>query len=580
MKIKWFKYAVISLAGWTLSGCTNLDEKTYDILTSDTFYQTKDNVIQGFIRPFEHAYWTVSGATFQIAENSADHFMTPNRQGHWLDSQNYFRVHRHQWTIDDWIPRDAWNHNFQGVIFVNSAIADLSKLTPTKFDMTESEMQNLIAQLRTLRAWFYINLLDMFRNIPIVTDYPSQDLEPKQASPQETFTFIEKELTEALPLLLKKEGNGGNGNKQGQWTQAGAAALLARLYLNAGLWIGTEKLDECSSYCDQIISGAYGNYGIATQWDAPFAWNNENCEELIYGFTSSYGYSHWVYDANMFWWGAPFKAAPYFGFSDWGDMNHRFGLQPGLDLTGNEYAFVNGKPIRKFKKYPDDVRLKKYRNLGNSTREGMFIFGTLDYVDANGTTKYIRADNGKYQLFMRDQVGWYEDTDTLSISPKPTSGAPTMISDMDHADQSSGWCLIKYPIYRSEDAGKMESDYALIRLSEIYYMLAEVKFRLGDKASAAKLLNAVRARYYPEGSPSLYKPDGMEITEQELLDEWGREFIGESQRRTVLCRFGVYTGEWWDKAKEADNHTMLLPIARTILQANPSLIQNPGYLSE
>lgn len=580
MKIKWFKYAAIALVGWSMSGCTNLDEKTYDVLTSDTFYKTKDNVIQGFVRPFEHAYWTVSGGTFQVSENSADHFMTPNRQGHWLDGQNYFRVHRHTWTIDDNIPRDAWNNNFQGVIFVNSAIADLSKLVPEKFDMTAAEMQNMIAQLRTLRAWFYINLLDMFRNIPLANDYPSADLEPKQVSPLETFSFIEKELTETLPLLMQKTGNGGNGNHQGEWTQAGAASLLARLYLNAELWIGEDKYSQCASYCEKIINGEYGNYGISTKWDAPFAWDNENCEELIYGFTSSFGYKHWVYDGNMFWWGAPFKAAPYFGFSDWGDMNHRFGLQPGLDLTGNEYAFANGKPVRKFQKYPDDVRLKKYRNLGNSTREGMFIYGTLDYVDANGAPKYVRADNGKYQLFMRDQVGWYEDTDTLSISPKPSSGPPTMISDMDHADQSSGWCLIKYPIYRSEDAGKMESDYALIRLAEVYYMLAEVKFRAGDKAAAAQLLNTVRARYYPEGSASLYKTDGSEITEQELLDEWGREFIGESLRRTVLCRFGAYTGEWWDKAKEADNHTMLVPISRRILQANRNLIQNPGYPSE
>ena len=577
MKLKWIKYAVLSLTGWSLAGCTNLDETVYDVLTSDTFYQTKFNVIQGFVRPFEHAYWAVSGANFQVGENSADHFMTPNRQGHWLDSQNYFRIHRHQWTIDDWIPKDAWNNNFQGVILVNSAIADLSKLNPEKFEMKEAEMQNLIAQLKVLRSWFYINLLDMFRNIPIVTDYPSENKEPSQVAPKEAFSFIEKELKEALPLLLQKSGNGGNANKQGEWTQAGAAALLARLYLNAEVWIGENKYSECASYCEKIVNGEYGSYGIAARWDAPFDWDNENCEELIYGFTSSYGYSHWVYDSNMFWWGAPFKAAPYFGFSDWGDMNHRFGLQPGLDLLGKEYAFANGKPIRKFKEYPDDIRLKKYRNLGNSKREGMFIFGELDYKDANGETKYVKADNGKYTLYLRDQVGWFEDTDTSLISPKPTSGAPTMISDMDHADQSSGWCLIKYPIYRSDDAGKMEADYALIRLAEIYYMLAESKFRSGDKAEAAKLLNTVRKRYFPEGSSSLYKEDGSQITEQELLDEWGREFIGESQRRTVLCRFGAYTSEWWDKAKEADNHTMLLPISRTILSANPNLVQNPGY---
>ena len=210
----------------------------------------------------------------------------------------------------------------------------------------------------------------------------------------------------------------------------------------------------------------------------------------------------------------------------------------------------------------------------------MFLFGSLDYTDKNtGERKLAKADNGKYNLYLRDQVGWFEDTDTNKISPAPSSGTVTPVSDMDHADQNSGWCLIKYPIYRSDDAGKMESDFALIRLAEIYYTLAEIKFKQGDKAKAAELLNTVRKRYYPAGSKSLYEHDGSDLTEQELIDEWGREFIGEGLRRTVLCRFGVYNDAWWDKEKESDNHTMILPLSRTILQSNPNLKQNPGYPS-
>lgn len=581
MKIKkYFKYTVcvaVLLTIFNIS-CTKLDENVYDIIVSENFYVSKDNIIQSWTRPFNYAYSAFAGALFQISENTADHFMTPNRQGHWLDGQVYFRLHKHTWTLDDANPRNAWLNLFRGVAYCNSAIADLSKLNPVDFKITEAEMTNLIAQLKVLRAWYYINLLDIFRNVPIVTDYPSADLMPSQATPQQTFDFIETELLEAMPLLETKQGTGGNKEKQGEWNKAGAAALLVRLYLNAELWIGENHNTDVITYAEKIINGEYGTYEIADRWDAPFDWNNETCDELIYGFPSSYGYTHYVYSANMYWWGAPFKAAPYFGFSDWGDMNHRYGLQPGLDLEGNEYPWANGKPVRKFMNYPDDVRLEKYRNLGNTTRKGMFLRESLDYRNSNGEKVFCKADNGRYTLYMRDQVGWFEDTDTLSISPAPTSGA-VMISDMDHADQSSGWCLIKYPIYRSTDAGKMESDFAVIRLAEIYYSLAEAKFRAGQKADTEQLLNEVRKRYYPEGSESLYPEDGSFITEQELLDEWGREFIGEGMRRTVLCRFGVYTGEWWDKTAEADDHTMIMMISRTILQANPNLKQNPGYPS-
>ena len=580
MKIK-FKY-LIGCIGMAIlafiTNCTNLDETVYSVITSDVFYMTKENVYQGFVRPFDYGFRACTGGSFHTQEGSADHIMTPNRQGHWLDGQNYFRLHWHEWTIDDWIPRDAWNHNFETIVNCNSAMADLSRLDPEKFNMTTAEMNSLINNLRTLRAWSYMRVFDMFRNIPIVTDFPAEDQLPKQATPQETFNFIETELTEMLNVLEVKEGSGGNGSKQGLWTKAGAAALLMRLYLNAQVWIGEDRYAEAADYAQRIIDGQYGSYGIAERWDAPFDWNNETCEEVIYAFTASYGYARYHYSSDMYWWGAPFLAPPYFGFIELGNMNPRFALQPGLDLYGNEYPFANGKPVRKFMKYPDDVRLLKYRNLGNSTRQGMFLREALDYIGADGTTQYVRADNNLYMLYIRDQVGWFLDTDTNSISPAPKNEAPTMISDMDHADQSSGWYVIKYPIYRGDDAGKLEADYVQIRLAEVYYTLAECKFRQGDKAGAAALLNAVRKRYYPEGSSSLYLADGSQLTEQEFLDEWGREFLAEGLRRTVLCRFGVYTtAEWWDKRPEADNHTMLLLYHRTILAANPNLVQNQGY---
>lgn len=576
---KWIYYfvGVIAFVVLTNTGCTKLDENVYDIITTKSFYGNKANVIQAYARPFDYAYQTFSGGMWQIQEQSADQLMTPNRQGHWLNGQMYFRLHWHKLTLDDSDPRNAWNNNAQGIAYCNSAMGDLSKLDPAVFGMAQTEIDGLVVDLKTLRAWFILNMFDMFRNIPIVTDYPIADVLPAQKTPKETFNFLEAELKDAIAALPAKAATGGNKTKQGQWNKAGAATMLVRLYLNAKLWIGEDRYTECMTYCNNIINGTYGPYSIDTRWDAPWDWNNETCDELIYGFTSSYGYTHYVYTSNMYWWGAPFMAAPYFGFLDWGQMNHRYGLQPGLDLEGNPYQYAQGGPVQKFKKYPDDVRLNKYRNKGNSTRVGMFLRESLDYIDAKGNKIFCKADNGRYNLYLRDQVGWFEDTDTLSISPKPSSGSPVLISNMDHADQSSGWCVIKYPIYRSSDVGKMESDFAVIRLAEIYYSLAECKFRTGDKAAAEQLLNTVRARNYPAGSPSLYAGDGSELTEQELLDEWGREFIGEGRRRTDLCRFGVYDTEWWDKPAESDKHTYLVIISRDILAANPRLVQNPGY---
>ncbi|MFQ9022009.1 MAG: RagB/SusD family nutrient uptake outer membrane protein [Parabacteroides merdae] len=46
---------------------------------------------------------------------------------------------------------------------------------------------------------------------------------------------------------------------------------------------------------------------------------------------------------------------------------------------------------------------------------------------------------------------------------------------------------------------KGDPDVPVIRLAEIYYMLAECKMRAGDKQGAADLINTVRKRYFEDG---------------------------------------------------------------------------------
>jgi hypothetical protein len=277
----------------------------------------------------------------------------------------------------------------------------------------------------------------------------------------------------------------------------------------------------------------------------------------------------------MYFWGMTYDAAPlYCGFTDFGQANPRIALQPGRDVDSVEYSFKLGKPFVKYQHYPDDYRLKLYKNLGNSKREGMFLFGYLPYqhnVNGKAVTDTVRGNKGPYPLFIRDQVGWFLDM-------KPGHKIADKESDMNHADHNSGVFLLKYPIYPTSDPNRITSAYAEVRLSEIYYSLAECKYRAGDKAGAAVLLNAVRKRNYPDGSHSLYDPSGSQLDDQEMLDEWGREFLGENRRRTDLIRWGVFnSGTWWDKQPDGDNHTAIFPIGRDILGANPQLVQNPGY---
>lgn len=569
--------AAASLGVLSFSACTDLDETLYDQVGTQNYYNTKMDVQRAVFRPFEHAFWSIQ-SRHVLNELTADQLITPTRDGWWDDGGKWRRLHYHQWNVEDGgDAQTEWNGCFQGIMQCNYVIEDLEKLDPAKFGFSQTEFDNLKAQNRALRAWFYLRLLDAFRNVPLAVSFNdvSQNTET-QVEPRVIYEFIESELKDCVELLSKKEALGTNANIQGQWTKASAAALLVRLYLNAAVYIGEEHYTDCERVAQEILSGTYGAYQLADRWDAPFDWNNDTCDEVIFGFPASQGYSFWHYQGDTYWWTVPARARYYFGDSKakGGDHNTKYAASPSYDLNGDLYTYELGMPIQNFRKYPGDERMKLYRNLGENKREGMFLFGYLEYVDEDGKTKRVRAPEQPYDLYIRDAVGKFQGLD-------PDRWPADKNSSLPNGDHNSGWHFAKYPFYSDEDSHQMESDFTEIRLAEIVYSLAECKLRGGKKSEAAKLLNSVRKRNYPEANHEdvLYSPEGkVDLTEKEMLDEWGREFFAESRRRVDLIRFGKFSsGTWWDKTPDADKHTEIFPIMRPILNANPKLEQNPGY---
>ena len=315
---------------------------------------------------------------------------------------------------------------------------------------------------------------------------------------------------------------------------------------------------------------------MADRWDAAFDWNNDECDEVIFGFPAAPGYSYWHYQGDTYWWTTPSQVHHYLNDSrsKGGLHNTKYAASPSYAPNGKLLNFELGMPIQKFRKYDGDLRLKLYKNLGDSRREGMFFFGSLEYTDESGATKRVKAPEVDYELYIRDAVGKFQGM-------APNQWLTESSSTLRDGDHNSGWHFAKYPFYSDEDTHQMESDYTEIRLPEIIYSLAECKLRQGQTAEAARLLNSVRRRNYPadKQAQALYAPEGSAILDMnEMLDEWGREFFAESRRRVDLIRYGKFSNStWWDKSADADKHTEIFPIMRTILNANLNLVQNPGY---
>ena len=117
--------------------------------------------------------------------------------------------------------------------------------------------------------------------------------------------------------------------------------------------------------------------------------------------------------------------------------------------------------------------------------------------------------------------------------------------------------------------GEFTGHEIVFRYADAHLMKAEAQMRSGGDPTA--LVNELRTL---RGATPLGA-----VSEQDLLDERGRELFAEAWRRNDLIRFGQYLRAWEFKpAGEVGNTTRLLfPIPLPQILANPNLVQNPGY---
>ncbi len=551
---------ILLLVGLVMPSCTKLNEEPFSDLTSDSYYKDKNSVMAAVVRPYEHGQWCGwDGDRWDISELTADQFVWTQKGKHGYDGGDWIRLHGHTWTPDDGHINGGWVGPYQGIAQCNIIIADITKLDFNKLSLTDTDKAHYISELRTLRAWFYLFLIDYFRTVPIIEK--PQEIKA-QSTAAEVFTYIEKELKESLPGLPI------NG-KVGRWDQGGAASLLVRLYLNAKKWIGTDKYIECAAVAQDIINGKYGTYTIDTDYRGPFrsGINGYRSPENIFEFPHAkniYEFG-WMYNAMMHY------QERFSIDNDWGGYNG-ISLTPSRDGDGNLYTDKLGMPYESFSS--DDVRKQPFRTTGLGAKyEGFFLIGqqyafnkTQGYgfdstVKINGTEEY----NGRPLSFV-DQVGRF--------SEKP-SGRWGEGSHVTTGEENTGVRLIKFPwLPMSQNLFQFNSATE-IRLAEIYYSLAECKYRAGNIADAAKLLDVVRKRNFTDGKWTInsYELNPSKLTDDEFIKDLGREFIGERHRRTDLVRWDRFGKQWWDKTEDAKDRSVF-PIPARALNSNPLLKQN------
>ncbi|WP_447640107.1 MULTISPECIES: RagB/SusD family nutrient uptake outer membrane protein [Chitinophagaceae] len=552
--IKAILLGVSSLA--MIASCTKLDQKNYSSFDQGVFYNNQNEVLSAVLRPYTHTNaWATSTdhrSWWKVSELSADQLAWPQKGVDGYDGGIWIRLHHHTWTSNDDIAELPWELMYVGIGYCNTAIENISKRDAKDMGISDEDKISYVAELKLLRSMYYMRTMDLYGNIPYVTN--TTDVHPPTLPRAQVYDSVEttiKENINQVPIL--------SSSNKGRISRAGAYAILAELYLNGEVWSGKPRWQDCVSACDSLIlnkegSATSGGLQLDSTVTETYLPSNVNSQEQIFSILYNYQSANWSpgWPGNFF----HFHQSMVYG----GNANGNNGI---VAIPGVYNTYDN-----------TDKRKKEWFFIGPMW--GYNYTTQQDNADYTNPMTGIREYNNKQIVFV-DAIKRYS---TLPANATSADSAK-LPSDMTTGEENSGVRINKWRLGTSTNPLYNSTSWIVYRLTWIYFAKAEALMRLnGGKATqdAVDLINACRKRDFDPSVWSSKQFTTANFTLDSLLAERGREFITEGYRRQDLIRFGKFvTGNWWDHTASGDENKELFPIPYQQMGLNPSLVQNPGY---
>jgi hypothetical protein len=189
------------------------------------------------------------------------------------------------WDFHDlkWTPADGFTFAFYSRIFYQIPLCNefLRETSDDKLNargvtgQLRNDIADYRAEARFLRALSYWHALDVFRNVPFVTEADKVgSFFPEQIKAADLFNYIESEL-----LAIENSIKAPRSNEYGRADRGAVWMLLAKLYLNAEVYIGQPKYTECLAVCEKVINAGYT---LEPVYQHLFLADNHRSNEIIF----------------------------------------------------------------------------------------------------------------------------------------------------------------------------------------------------------------------------------------------------------------------------------------------------------
>lgn len=536
-------FCILVTLSWCMISCDSfLKENPRDALPEEEGYR---NITELYLNAVASLYNYIGGNSdsqglqgtgrgiYDLNTFTTDEAIMPTRGGDWYDGGFWQGLFLHKWGINNDAIQATWEYLYKVVMLSNKSLEQIESYALTHAD---AELPAYRAEVRALRAMYYYYLTDLFGSIPLVLSSKVASKDIVLSERENIFNFIFKELQEAAPLLPAQFSNR-SGNYYGRLTRPVAYFLLAKLALNAEIYMDNNWVDDTHPdgktiffdvdgntfnawqtvefYCDQIT--ALG-YRLESDYSANFAVYNEGSVENIFTI--------------------PMNKTLYTNQMQYLFRSRHYNHAKALGLSGE-----NGS----------SATIEALQTFGYETNEQDPRF---DYCYYAGTVydlkgNVVKLDDGTALVYEPWKV-------KLDLSDEPY-------------EKTAGARMKKYEIddKAMKDGKLMENDIVLFRYADVLLMKSEAKVR--DGRNGDEELNQVRTRV---GAPE------RTATLDDILAERQLELAWEGWRRQDLIRFGQFTRSYNSRPQlpnEESGYTIVFPIPEKIRQMNPGWEQHPGY---
>lgn len=521
--MKSWKYMVVAATLLSTASCNQfLTESPESFISEDQYYKTQAdaitavNAVYFFLNSGGSSIQTPYNTLFNTGMNFAGDDEDPGPGATNPDVRSLAVLAHSSTNLRVY---EIWQQHYAAIKKANVV---LEKVPTINFDATLKN--RLLGETKFLRALYYFNLVRLYGDVPLITEYQkfitASDYAVVKSPSTEIYAQIEKDLTEAAAVLPASYSS----PDVGRVTAGAAKSLLAKVYLTKASF----PLNIASHYQDAV----------------------KKAEEALSpadGGTGTYGYGLFANYADVF------LPATKNG------IEHIFSAQFKSNSLGqgnnqNPRSILTGIPGLTGA-YADMVRFYT-----NGTDKFFSVYKLYQPTDKRKrvtfVTSFVSPTNGrKYGLPIVNTAVPNDSTPFFNKTWDPGSTAVT-----------------------NESAANV----AIIRYAELLLIHAEAENEAnGPTAKAYKSLNKVRNRAgLPDLTPGLTKDQFREAVyldrRLELVFEYHRWFDLIRQKDATGKSTFVANLQKVGKTNAKDFHR-LYPIPQSELDNNAKLVQNPGW---